>query len=422
MSVPRRMARFIFQNIMVVAALLTLGPGKALALDVTGLRMGTHPDKTRVVMDLSSKTIFRAFVLDNPVRLVIDMPGFEWRVGAMTKPPGTGIRDIRQGSLQKGISRVAIDLDYPVTIRNAFIMPATMSEPDRLVIDFTRANDKKFHETRSHVFGTLEVPDAAIINTSATSEVIAGNLGTPARATPPPAPAKPKTLKKPLIVIDPGHGGQDPGAVGVNGLKEKNITLAMARDLKKNLEDTGRYKVILTRDSDTFIKLSRRVSFARSKGADLFISLHADSINRSGVRGASIYTLSEKASDAEAEKLAARENGADQIAGIDLSHEDEEVASILVDLAMRDTMNQSKFFANSTLASLKSGGIRTLENPHRSAGFAVLKAPDIPSILIELGYMSNNQESSMLSKPEYRAQIARALSASIDRYFDAIQE
>ncbi|MGZ9107224.1 MAG: N-acetylmuramoyl-L-alanine amidase [Micavibrio sp.] len=417
------MRRKLSIPLFILLLLLTLGGGAnaALALDVTGIRLGTHPDKTRLVIEMNAPSAFRTFMLADPVRLVVDLPGFDWRVGAIGKPKGTGIRDIRQGPLQPGISRIVIDLERPSLIRTAFLIPRSHGQPDRIVIDFSAAKSIHFVQGRGKIFGTLRVDDPVPVATmtSAQSSAIAGNL-----TAPEPKPAPKSTIpasQRPLIVLDPGHGGEDPGALGAHNLKEKNITLAMAKDLKKYLEETGRYRVILTRDKDVFIRLSQRVAFARSKKADLFISLHADSINRSGVRGASIYTLSEKASDAETEKLAARENHADMIAGLDLSVEDEDVANILVDLAMRDTMNQSKFFANKTVAMLKTSGVRVLENPHRYAGFAVLKAPDIPSILLEMGYMSNNQESALLSSPEYRAKIAEAVVSGIDNYFETVR-
>ena len=399
---------------------LSGGSAPAFALDITNFRLGAHPDKTRVVVEMDSPSpSFRAFILADPVRLVIDLPDFRWRVGSIAKPPGTGVTDIRQGPLQPGISRIVVDLEREALIQSAFFLPRGNGQPDRLVVDFKKAAPNAFQQNRSKTYGALRVDGSGPGLAAAPPP-----KPSPAAVTPPVTAPKAilPVAQRPLIVLDPGHGGQDPGALGAGQLMEKNITLAMARDLKRHLEATGRYRVILTRDKDVFIRLSQRVAFARSKGADLFISLHADSINRPGVSGASIYTLSEKASDAETEKLAARENHADLIAGMDLNVEDKDVANILVDLAMRDTMNQSKFFANKTVTHLRARGVKTLENPHRFAGFAVLKAPDIPSVLIELGYMSNAKESAMLSRPEYRDQIARGLVLSIDDYFETIRQ
>ncbi|MGB4056478.1 MAG: N-acetylmuramoyl-L-alanine amidase, partial [Alphaproteobacteria bacterium] len=214
----------------------------------------------------------------------------------------------------------------------------------------------------------------------------------------------------------------DPGAHGINGTNEKIITLAIAKELKAQLESTGRYRVALTRSDDRFIKLRDRVKIARQKEADLFISIHADSIGHSDVSGVSVYTLSEKASDAQTAKLAEQENKSDLIAGIDLSTEDKEVASILVDLAMRDTMNQSGFFANTFLKKLQSHKLNILDKPHRSAGFAVLKAPDIPSVLVETGFMSNKKEAALLSTPAYRKKIASSLREAVDAYFEKVRK
>jgi N-acetylmuramoyl-L-alanine amidase len=200
------------------------------------------------------------------------------------------------------------------------------------------------------------------------------------------------------------------------------VVLALAKELKKQLEASGQYRVKLSRENDHFIKLTDRVKFAREHSGDLFISLHADSMPDKNVSGASVYTLSEKASDAQTARLAARENKADLIAGIDLNVEDKDVANILVDLAMRDTMNQSKFFANTLVQNLKSSNVRVLENTHRYAGFAVLKAPDIPSVLIEAGFMSNKKEADMLNSHAHRKNLAAALKQGIDRYFDQVRK
>lgn len=236
------------------------------------------------------------------------------------------------------------------------------------------------------------------------------------------APASGTTPKSVYTVaIDAGHGGVDPGATS-GDIKEKDITLATARTLRAALEKTGRYKVRLVRESDVYLKLSQRVALARAAEADLFISIHADSINQPNVSGASIYTLSDRASDAQTERLAARENRADLISGIDLSTEDQDVANILIDLSMRETMNQSKFFANSVVDSLRGLNVSMLENPHRFAGFAVLKAPDVPSVLIEIGFVSNKTEARRLMSADYQGRIAQAVLQGIDGYFSTLEK
>ncbi|MBC7907851.1 MAG: N-acetylmuramoyl-L-alanine amidase [Rhodospirillaceae bacterium] len=258
--------------------------------------------------------------------------------------------------------------------------------------------------------------------------VITPPVVTPA-ATPPlvkasvtlpmPEPVEPKALPadgKPVVVIDPGHGGVDPGAIGVSGIYEKYITLAVARELKTQLDKTGRYKVFLTRDRDIFIRLRDRVAIARQYNADLFISLHADSVGNPQLKGLSVYTLSQNSSDSEAQALADKENKADLIAGIDLSHESADVANILIDLAQRETMNRSAGFAGGVVEEVGREA-NLLGNTHRFAGFAVLKAPDVPSVLVEMGYLSNETEERNLRQPEHRVRLAKSISRAIDRFF-----
>jgi N-acetylmuramoyl-L-alanine amidase len=234
-----------------------------------------------------------------------------------------------------------------------------------------------------------------------------------------PESAGPKGLPadgKPVVVIDPGHGGVDPGATGVSGIYEKYITLAVARELKAQLEKNGRYKVFLTRDRDIFIRLRDRIAIARQYNADLFISLHADTVANPTMKGLSVYTLSQNSSDAEAQALADKENKADLIAGIDLSHESADVANILIDLAQRETMNRSAGFAGGVVDEV-GREVELLGNTHRFAGFAVLKAPDVPSVLIETGYLSNESEERNLRQPEYRTKLAKSVARAVDRFF-----
>jgi N-acetylmuramoyl-L-alanine amidase len=219
-----------------------------------------------------------------------------------------------------------------------------------------------------------------------------------------------------VVVIDPGHGGVDPGATGVSGIYEKFITLAVARELKVALERSGRYRVHLTRDRDVFIRLRDRVAIARQYGADLFISLHADAVQNPQIRGLSVYTLSQNASDNEAQTLAEKENKADLIAGIDLSHESADVAGILIDLAQRETMNRSAGFAGELVDEV-GHDLDLLDNTHRFAGFAVLKAPDVPAVLVEMGYLSNDEEERNLRQPQYRGRLAKSIAKAVDRFF-----
>jgi N-acetylmuramoyl-L-alanine amidase len=411
---------------LLLALLFTLSIAPAHALEVRNVRFGIYQDKTRLVIDLDRNTDFRAFVLDNPMRMVIDLPSFEWTAGTIDQPQNAGVLAVRHGNLEGGTARIVFDMNRPVSIQNAFLLPQGQGKPVRLVIDFAGVPPSIFDKSKGTVFGELKsgaVPSQPQSRNNPDERM----AGSQTLAPPPPVKPdrnnneRPRNEEKPVIVIDPGHGGVDPGASGA-GLREKDVVLGLARALKKELEASGDYKVVMTRDSDVFIKLGNRVKFARDHDADLFISIHADSINNPGIGGASIYTLSETASDAQTAKLAARENKADLIAGIDLSVEDQDVANILVDLAMRDTMNQSKFFAGKLVSTLPSKGVRLLERPHRHAGFAVLKAPDVPSVLIEAGFMSNNSEAKRLNSSEHRTRFAKALHNGIDAYFDQVRK
>jgi N-acetylmuramoyl-L-alanine amidase len=236
---------------------------------------------------------------------------------------------------------------------------------------------------------------------------------------PPRKPWGPARIR--TIVVDPGHGGADPGTVGARGTAEKHVVLALARELRAVLEATGRYKVVLTRQRDLFVRLRHRVARARDADAELFVSLHADSMANRSVRGASVYTLSERASDREAALLAEKENKADLIAGVDLTGESSEVTNILIDLAQRETMNQSARFGMLLIKELKRE-VRLLRNTHRFAGFAVLKAPDVPSVLIEAGFLSNRRDETALGQKAYRLKLAQATTRAIDAYFKNVEE
>ena len=229
------------------------------------------------------------------------------------------------------------------------------------------------------------------------------------------APRKPEDLR-PTIVIDAGHGGVDPGAIGVSGTLEKDLALDYALTLRDALNAQGRYRVVMTRESDHFIPLRRRVALAEQADGDLFISLHANTHPSRKIKGASVYTLSETASDKEAAQLAAKENKADIIAGVDLSHQNEVVSQILIDLAQRESMNVSKSYATGLVDTLGER-VALLRNTHRFAGFAVLKSTTVPSVLVEIGYMSHKQEERLLKSPKHRAKIVAAIVAATESHF-----
>jgi len=222
----------------------------------------------------------------------------------------------------------------------------------------------------------------------------------------------------PIIVIDAGHGGKDPGTIGDYArTKEKNITLAYAKELKKSLDNTKNYRVFLTRDDDFFIPLGQRVQKSRKLKADLFISLHANSIENPETSGFSIYTLSQKSSDKRAELLAQKENRADIINGVNFSNASPDIMKTLIDLSQRDSMNSSSRFANTVIKSVKKSEIKILQNTHRFAGFVVLTAPDVASVLIELGYLSNREEEKELNNLIYKRKIVASITSAVDEFF-----
>jgi len=359
------------------------------------IRIGIHKDKTRVVLEMSGEVRYQISALADPYRIVIDLPDIKWDVPAATaRRKGGIIAGLRYGQYQSGNARVVLDLISPGLAKVSFTIPPSANHGHRIVIDIRPT-------TR-----------LAFIRTVQALPIRGRNQAQPVTATKP----KRDPAQKPLVVIDPGHGGVDPGAIGVSGIFEKHVTLAMAHQIRKAILTLGRQRVKFTRYRDTFISLRRRVAIARAIGADLFLSVHADSITDRRIRGGGVYTLSEKASDKESAALAAKENRADLIAGLNLKVHDDEVASILIELTQRETMNYAAQFAASLLPELRQS-IRMRRKPHRFAGFVVLKAPDVPSVLIELGYLSNRRDEKMLTNPKSQAAMAAGIARAVNNYF-----
>jgi N-acetylmuramoyl-L-alanine amidase len=393
---------------------------------ITDARLGVEPGLTRVVISLTQRSDFRVFTLADPYRVVIDMSEVDWKVKSGTKLTGQGlVAGMRYGLFKAGTSRVVLDLMEPSEVARAEFVPPDKGEPLRLLIDLRPVPDTQFRaqlKTSTVAYSAIAAiapvtkpaavkPAARTISSGAGGGTGALGAGGSAAKQPVEEPKR----GKPLIVIDPGHGGIDPGAVG-STINEKQLTLAVAKALKKELEDTGNFRVLLTRSRDVYIPLRERFGLAREKGADLFISLHADSHNNPLTRGASVYTLSEKASDAESEALAAKENKSDIIAGVDLSKQSNVVSNILIDLAQRDTKNMSTRFASLLVRELKDQTM-LLGNTHRYAGFAVLKAPDVPSVLVEMGYISSSKDEALLSSSGHQKKLARAVRQAVENYF-----
>ncbi len=435
--------------------------------DVVNVRLGLHSDRTRVVLDLSGPAEYRLEPQTNPTRVVITIENGAIRL-AGGAPEGRGLIKSLRMDQSGGVSRMILELAQSARVARSGSLPASGSTPARIFVDLEPGAPDPIAAPAGDVPGaaatkvpgppaapalrpvqvasteTVAIPDMADARTEghgfgAGSVTAARQYPVPpAKPAPPlvaaesaaqiamamPAPVVPP--KKPgageggrvrVIVLDAGHGGRDPGAVGANGTMEKDITLRMAKELRVLLESTGRYRVILTRADDELLALRQRIDVARTAAADLFISLHADHIEKSTLRGASVYTLSENASDAEAAALAARENKEDLITGIDLSSQSAMVTSILIDLAQRETKNLSARFA-SVLTEELADHTLVLRNSHRFAGFVVLKAPDVPSVLLELGYLSNPDDEAALVSARHRRVLGDAIREALDRYFE----
>lgn len=389
----------------IVGATIAPSTANAATPQVTGVRVGVYPAKTRIVLDVDSSVTFKSFVLQQPYRVVLDMSEVTWSPKLRNPPKGGLVTGMRFGLFRPGSSRVVLDSTGPVRVAKAFIIPPSGKYRSyRLVVDIAKTSRQAFLMSYKRPDRKPEI--------KATSRP--ASVPVPFKRP----PARPDEKK--LIVIDPGHGGVDPGAMSRSGVWEKHIVLAFARELRQSLLATGKFRVRLTRDRDVFIRLRDRIAIARRAGADLFISVHADSIGNSRVRGTSVYTLSERASDKEAGALARKENKSDLIAGVDLDDQSNDVVNILIDLAQRETMNESAVFARKLVDELGKTR-KLLRNTHRFAGFAVLKAPDIPSVLVELGYLSNRSDEKMLRNPRQRKRMAAAMSAAVKRYFERQQ-
>jgi N-acetylmuramoyl-L-alanine amidase len=360
------------------------------------VRLGGNETDTRFVVDLSRKIDLHAFTLADPYRVVVDVPEVVFRLPPKAGETGHGlVKAFRFGLMMTGESRIVLDMARPVRIAKAFVMDPAQGDPARLVLDLLPTDRASFLRT---VAGEDKVPVPQ----------------PPVQSAAPGQPSDPR----PLVILDPGHGGIDSGSRAPTGPKEKDIVLDFAKRLRSRLEATGKYRIGMTRTDDTYVPLDERVRIARKAGAALFVSIHADSLPRreGDARGATVYTLSNDASDAQAAQLAVQENHSDVIAGVDLKAEPNDVAGILIDLAQRETKTFSVQFARDVVGDLK--GVTTLhKDPVKSAGFRVLRAPDVPSVLVELGYLSDPSDLKLLTTDSWRDRTADSIAKAIHTYF-----
>jgi N-acetylmuramoyl-L-alanine amidase len=383
-------------------------PGSLIHVPVASdVRLAGDGKQTRFVLDLDQPISVHAFALADPYRVIIDIPQVNFRL-----PPGIGtagrglIKAFRYGLVMPGGSRIVFDLAGPAKIANASVLEAANGQPARLVLEL--------EEVDRTAFVQLLAPE----NRPELRPAIADAKDTSFPVSKPEAPTIPSPADaRPVIVIDPGHGGPDNGTQSGTE-SEKNLVLGFALILRDRMEKSGKYRIVMTRTDDTFIPLDDRVKFARAQSAALFVSIHADALPRheGDAQGATIYTLSDRASDAEAEKLAEAENKADAIGGVNLTEEPTEVADILIELAQRETRTFSNRFARLLMGEMKTV-TRMHKNPLKSAGFRVLKAPDVPSVLVELGYVSNKEDMEHLASENWRSRTAGSVAHAIDMFF-----
>ncbi|WP_158813092.1 N-acetylmuramoyl-L-alanine amidase [Methylocapsa sp. S129] len=356
----------------------------------------------KLTFDLSAPVEARAFSMADPDRIVVDVPEVNFQIDpAVGRAPqgralGPIVKSFRFGLLGPGRSRIVIDLAGPARVtRLATQAIANGAAPARLQIELSRCEPAAFQQAARDG----EQAAAPTQDTQARGET---------------SPTAPGPL---AIVLDPGHGGVDSGAIGPGGAVEKTIVYEFTTELAQKLEASGRYRVVLTRHGDEFVSLADRVKIARDENAALLISIHADTLQAAAdVSGATVYTVADRASDAEAARIAERENAADKAAGVEQKQEAVGVADILFDLKRRETRAYAHIFSRGIVEEWR-GAARLNHNPERSAGFVVLKAPDFPSVLLELGYLSSPQDVKSMTSPEWRAKATTALASAIDRFF-----
>jgi N-acetylmuramoyl-L-alanine amidase len=356
--------------------------------------------RTRIVINFDHEPDVSTMLLGDPHRLAIDLPKTVFAFDKKSVEPRGLITDVRYGMIDDARSRLIFTLKGPFEVERLEVIKNDTSPGYRLVADLVSSSDRKFADALKNQ------------NQTTASTVAAPKGDRIANAAPDEVSKAPKPF---TVVVDAGHGGIDSGAESASGSLEKNVTLMFAQQLRDELGKLPGIRVEMTRNDDTFLRLSERVRIARQYEADLFISIHADTINRGSIRGATVYTVSDKASDADSRAMADRENRADAVAGISFDNETPEIADILMDLTRRETHTFSLSFAKTVVKSLKKD-VNMINNPHRFAGFQVLRAPDVPSVLVEIGYLSNQDDEKLMLDPAWRSHVAERLATAVGEY------
>ena len=385
---------------------LVIAQQTAVDAKILDARIASAPERSRIVFDLSAEVGYSTFPIDQPDRLVVEFSVSDVVDAAPTNIEGSGLLSkMSLGMIDDGLARAVIFLNEPVQVADIQIVAAEGEQPARLVIELAP--------------GTRDVFDAAVEAIKAQNQQAAVQPEAEPATPDPTVSQEPQVVGevRPLILIDPGHGGIDMGAKGVTGEYEKDIVLQVAKRLQAELVALDRFDVALTRDGDSFLTLNERVQLARDNQANLFISLHADSFDQPLVRGGSVYTRDEKATDVLDKVLAENENQSDLVAGFSPPKVDNGVVDILVDLMRRETRRQS-YVAAQQIVRQMSGRVTMRPHPLRQADFFVLQAPEVPSVLIELGFLSNEDDLRNLSQAEWQQKAALTLARGIAKYFD----
>jgi N-acetylmuramoyl-L-alanine amidase len=393
-----RLTRAFVVPVFLSAVTVLCGVPQAFALEplvANQARIIGDEARTRIVLDFAEEPEFDVHYLDSPARIVVDFPAVNFAFPVSDLKPTGLFSDIRFGSMGQNSARIVLTAKKPVQVAVAETKKGEDGAAFRFVLDTEITTKAKFAE----LVKTQQWQTPAPVTTAA--------------ITPGDKTARQAEF---VIAVDAGHGGIDAGATGgATGTEEKVITLTFARELVERLNREPGIKAFLTRDSDTFLALSERVTIARQNNANLFISVHADTLKQKGIRGATVYTLSDRASDRMAQELAERENKSDQIAGVAVSTEPPEVADILLDFTRRETQAFSVTLAENIVSSFE-GQVGLINNPHRYAGFMVLRAHDVPSVLLELGFLSNPEDEKLLLDAEWRNKVSDRLATAVGRY------
>ncbi len=409
--------------------------------NIINIRLSTIDNNERIVFDFDSQTTFNAFILMKPNRLVVDFKNTSRNVKAPDVKTDKVIDAIRVGKFSDTDTRLVFDLNAKSKILKSFYLkPSSDNKNHRIVIDLEF--DKKDLENEDLIGKLIEENNLYSVEPEILNEIINEILKQPIEASKTNLSqkninTKPQNLqsvvkkpteatynisrpqmRKPRIIIDAGHGGKDPGAIGRNGTKEKILTLLYAKSLKEALDNTGKYKVYLTRSQDYFIELRERTSMARRYKGDLFISIHADSSPNKNARGLSIYTLSQTASDTRTAQLAQKENKADIIGGLNLYGEYQDTINTLVDISRQQSMNDSKKFAKILEKELINRNVNGNGEIKKFGNFAVLTSADMPSILLEIGFLSNKTDERMIRSFGYKTKVVNSLLSAINKYFE----